>query len=270
MALILLLYLVQNDVSGIKAAAYRGFLGIIFLLIFILTDLLYTSWKEISYVDDIIDLIYRGNLIENNSISCISCIILSFSFHTYTFSIYECLTEPNTKSMMITTSIGIFISTMIYLLVGTVGYILYEDTVNEYFILYNKTDLSMIAVSENIAFVVNVIMSFPLTFFALRHYWIFFIKISYTLIRNKITGIDTLVHHDDHDHHNTHDHNEKEKEDILTTAGSENQDIKRLFSIHNAPSNENDDYNNDKREGLLSNIIIYLIKYFFNNSMLFF
>lgn len=102
---------------------------------------------------------------------------------------------------------------MIYLLVGTVGYILYEDTINEYFILYNKTDLSSIAVYENIAFVVNVIMSFPLTFFALRHYWIFFLKISYTLIRNKITGIDTIVHHHDHEHENDHNH-EHEQEHV--------------------------------------------------------
>jgi amino acid permease len=196
---------VQNDVSGIKSSAYWGFLGIMFLLIFIITDLLYTSWVEIGFEDNSIDLNYRGNLLEGDAVSSIACIILSFSFHTYTFSIYECLTDSNTKSMLITTSIGIFISTMIYLLVGTVGYILYEDTINEYFILYNKTELSSIAVYENIAFVVNVIMSFPLTFFALRHYWIFFLKISYTLIRNKITGIDTIVHHN-HDEHHEHEY----------------------------------------------------------------
>ncbi len=201
----------KKDVSGIKSAAYWGFLGILFFLIFILTDLLYDSWVEFGYEDNNINLNYRGDLLANDAINCIACIILSFSFHTYTFSIYECLSDSNTKSMLITTSIGIFISTMIYLLVGTVGYILYEDTIDEYFILYNKKELSSIAIYENIAFVLNVIMSFPLTFFALRHYWIFFLKISYTLIRNKITGVDTLVHHHDHDdEHHEHEHNNNE------------------------------------------------------------
>jgi amino acid permease len=220
LAIILLLYLVQNDVSGIKSAAYWGFLGIIFLLIFILTDLLYSSWIEAGFDDNVINLKFRGNLLESDSISCIACIILSFSFHTYTFSIYDCLTDSNTKSMLITTSIGIFISTMIYLLIGTVGYILYEDAIDEYFILYNNTDLSSIAVYENIAFVVNVIMSFPLTFFALRHYWIFFIKISYTLIRNKITGIDTIVHHH-HCHDQEHDNKNHGKLHINLILGKD-------------------------------------------------
>lgn len=209
LAFILLLYLVQNDVSGIKSAAYWGFLGIIFFLVFILIDYFYSSWIEISFGDDIVNLVYKVNILESSdAISCIACIILSFSFHTYTFSIYQCLHEANTKSMMITTSIGIFMSTIIYLLVGTVGYILYEDTINEYYVLYDN-NLTSLAVLENIAFVVNVVMSFPLTFFALRHYWIFFIKILYTIIRNKITGIDTLIHHEHEHDHNDADHTHK-------------------------------------------------------------
>src|SRR5687767_14684244 len=42
----LLIYCYQKDVSGIKAAAYWGVFGIIFFLILIIIDLLYSSWTE--------------------------------------------------------------------------------------------------------------------------------------------------------------------------------------------------------------------------------
>jgi len=162
--------------------------------------------------------------------------------------------------MLITTSIGIFISNMIYLLIGTVGYILYEDTINEYFILYNKIDLSSIAVYENIAFVINVVMSFPLTFFALRHYWIFFLKISYTLIRNKITGVDTLVHHDEHleDEHIENEHEKIEHIKNVTFQGKarHSEDYKEVKT----EGKESLEKNFQKSKKIL--LLIDLVKFF--------
>ena len=134
LSILLIIYCYQNDVSGIKSAAYWGVFGINLLLFLVLYDLLSTSKRDVLY-----DW-HKMNLFDldensNNIISWISCIILSFSFHTYTFSIYECLSDKNTKSILITTGIGLFASMMIYLLFGCVGYILYVDQVDEYYIL---------------------------------------------------------------------------------------------------------------------------------------
>lgn len=206
-------YLFFNDVSGIKNAATWGFIGIFLFLLLILIDLFYCSFLKIM-PSNMISINYINDLTNDSSIQCITCIILSFSFQTYAVSIYECLKEKNEKSMIITTSVGIFISMMIYLLVGSVGYLIYENNVNEYFILYSK-NVTVIGMFEIIAYILNVLMSFPLTFFALRYYWIMFIKINYTLLRNKITGIDTL-------HHVNHDfdlNNENEQEEHKNNEG---------------------------------------------------
>lgn len=183
LSVLLIIYIYQNDVSGIKAAAYWGVFGINLLLFLVLYDLLAASKEDILYDWSKLNTL---SLDKNptNIISCISCIILSFSFHTYTFSIYECLSEKNTKSMLITTGVGLFTSMMIYLLFGCVGYILYVDQVDEYYILNRQHD-SVLNYLENIAFVVNVVMSFPLTFFSLRHYFTFLVQILLTLIVEK-------------------------------------------------------------------------------------
>jgi hypothetical protein len=206
-------FLLSQDVAGIKKSAYWGSSGIILFLFIILLDFLDCSYFGI-VMNDKININYMNDLLKDDSIQCIACIILSFSFQTYATSIYECLEEKNEKTMMVTTSIGIFISMLIYLLVGTVGYFTYEDKINEYYILIQDRNFKVfpiVILYLNIAYLLNVLMSFPLTFFALRYKWILLIKITLTLIRNKITGIDTLHHHDNDNHNN---HKEEEIEEI--------------------------------------------------------
>jgi amino acid permease len=174
------MYCYKQDVSGIKAAAFWGVLGIISFLIVILVDLLYSSWMETIYMDK--SLNFRNITLNDDFISCIACIILSFSFHTYTFSIYECLHKPSRKKMLISSSIGIFISTLIYLLVGCIGYILYGSNIKDS--ILDTMNSSTLIIIESICFVINVVMSFPLTFTSLRHYFIFLLQIIITAIRD--------------------------------------------------------------------------------------
>jgi len=183
LGILLIIYCYQKDVSGIKAAAYWGVFGINLLLYLVMHDLMTTSKNDVLHDWNKLRVMGLDENV-NNIISCISCIILSFSFHTYTFSIYECLTEKNTKSMLITTSVGLFVSMMIYLLFGCVGYILYVNQVDEYYIITRQQNTVLIYM-ENIAFVINVIMSFPLTFFSLRHYFTFLVQILITLLVEK-------------------------------------------------------------------------------------
>ena len=180
MSIILIIYSYQNDISVIKKSASWGFGAIIFLLILIIRDLLVCSrlgiLKEYSFIR-IMD--YKKDYIE--IISNISCIILSFSFHSYTFSIYECLEKKNKNinTMMIISGIGIFLSMGIYLLIGSVVYVIYNDSINENYIL-NLKDYPIQRYLQSIAFVLNVLMSFPISFFSLRHYLVFILQIILT------------------------------------------------------------------------------------------
>jgi hypothetical protein len=177
----LLFYCYQKDVSGIKSAAFWGVLGIIFFLVLVVVNLLYTSWTETMLMDKYLNFT-SPDIWNYDLYSCIACIILSFSFHSYTFSIYECLESPSAKKMLISSSIGIFISTLIYLLVGSIGYILYGDLLLDS--ILDTMKYSTLTIFTSISFVVNVVMSFPLTFSALKHYFCFLLQIILTMIRD--------------------------------------------------------------------------------------
>lgn len=175
----LLIYCYQNDISGIKSAAFFGVLGIISYLILNILNLFYSCWiEEIIEDKDYSFFVLSADLYDITS--CIATIILSFSFHTYCFSIYECLDTPDQRKMIVTSSIGIFTSILIYLLVGTIGYILYGSHITDS--ILDSVGFSSLAVLENISFIMNVVMSFPLTFSALKHYTIFLVEILASLI----------------------------------------------------------------------------------------
>lgn len=178
----LLIYCYSKEISGIKAAAYWGMLGILFFLLLNLANLLYLTWIE--NVDENMNLNFISPDWNNYDVwSSISTIILSFSFHTYAFAIYDCMDTPEPKKMIITSSIGIFVSMLIYLLIGAIGYIHYGEKISDY--ILDSIGLGSIGVLENISFIINVVMSFPLTFISMKHYLMFVIEITVTLIRDK-------------------------------------------------------------------------------------
>jgi amino acid permease len=177
----LVVYCYQKDVSGIKAAAYWGVLGIVSFLFLDIANMLIWSWYGYIPEDKNMNFI-SIKLNEFDVYASIATIILSFSFHTYTFSIYECIDNPDSRKMIVTSSIGIFTSTLIYLLVGTIGYILYGNSITDS--ILDTMGYSNISVLMSISFVVNVIMSFPITFSSLKHYFIFLIEIILTIFRD--------------------------------------------------------------------------------------
>ena len=73
--------------------------------------------------------------------------------------------------MMLTSSIGIFFSMLIYLLIGSIVYIMYGENLNED-MLDSLTDFtgSNLIILESVFYVLNVLASFPLTFSVLKNY----------------------------------------------------------------------------------------------------
>jgi amino acid permease len=179
----LLFYCFQKDVSGIKSAAYYGVFGIIMFLILNIINLVFLIYTE-EIPDGEKNINFFTLNLDFSATSSIYCIILSFSFHTYAFSIYECLDTPDPKKMLVTSSVGIFISMLIYLLIGSIGYILYGDTITDD--ILTTVGFSGIGVLEYISFAVIVVTSFPLTFSALKHYFIYLIEIILTMTRDKL------------------------------------------------------------------------------------
>lgn len=163
-------------------------------MVLTVADFLISSWKEELIENKYINFL-SIDFSSNEVYMCIACIILSFSFHNYTFSLYECLDSPDTKKMIITSSVGIMISILIYLIVGTIDYIMYGESIKDS--ILDTLGFSPLAVLENISFVLNVVMSFPVTFSAVKNYIILLLQLLITAIkeRNKKEA------HAPHSHH---------------------------------------------------------------------
>ena len=89
----MIIYSLRQNVSGIKSAAIVGVLAIMLYLSLIVIDLLIRCNNDgMPYDFDINFTEIKVSITDYDFFdffSCIACIILSFSFHPYTFSIYE-------------------------------------------------------------------------------------------------------------------------------------------------------------------------------------
>ena len=182
----LFFYCFKKDVSGIKKAAYYGFLGIILFFIFTILDFLNTVYKgedieKFRYLD-IEDIIWGMDNRIPAKLNSIACIILSFSFHIFTFSIYGCMGEISITEYNVTAAATIFICAIIYLLCGTMGFLLYYDEINDSILDASKNKFLYILLS--LSNCLNVIMTFPITFAALKNYWCLLIEVFLTILRN--------------------------------------------------------------------------------------
>lgn len=89
--------------------------------------------------------------------------------------------------MKITASIGILASLFIYLLIGSIVYILYGKILIDSMLDTMKIDpdSSTLILLENIAYVINVIMCFPITFASLKNYLIYSISLAATSLKKE-------------------------------------------------------------------------------------
>ena len=88
------------------------------------------------------------------------------------------------KQFYITTSVSVLITTIIYLICGTIGYLLYYDTLEDS--ILDAIKESWLSSLLSLANVINVIMTFPITFGALKNYFLLFVGIMITLVRDFI------------------------------------------------------------------------------------
>ena len=186
LGIILYTYCHHQDVTGIKKAAFYGFMGIISFFIITVLDFLYSTYKGDKLNDYLIDkfLFSQRNFFEkiyeiNNAVSIL---ILCFTFHIFTFSIYGCMGDINVHQFYQTAYVSVLISTFIYLICGICGYLLYSDNLEDSVLdAIGKTSLSVLLSLCNVE---NVIMTFPITFSALKNYFLFILEVFLTKSRD--------------------------------------------------------------------------------------
>ena len=195
LGIILFFYCYKQDINVIKSAAKYAVFAILLFFAVTITDFIVAVFSQ----DRLINLnsqwndkkrneiLFGLNNEENperisNIITAVACIILSYSFHIFTFSIYGCMGKISRKQFYITTSVSVLITTIIYLLCGTIGYLLYYDTLTDS--ILDAIDENWLSSLLSLANVINVIMTFPITFGAVKNYFLIFVGIIITLIRD--------------------------------------------------------------------------------------
>ena len=191
---ILLFYCYKQDVNVIKSAAKYAVFAILLFVIVTIIDFITAVfsqdrlininnyWNSDKKYELLFGLMAQDNNRLSNFITAVACIILSYSFHIFTFSIYGCMGKISRKQFFITTSVSVLITTIIYLICGTIGYLLYYDNLNDSILdAVNQNWLSSLL---SLANVINVIMTFPITFAAVKNYFLIFVGIILTLLRD--------------------------------------------------------------------------------------
>ena len=188
LALTLFFFCFQKDVKGIKKAAQYGVIGIIFFFIFTIIDFLYSVYngKEINNLI-LNKYILKKNYIKldddfNEVVTAFSTIILCYTYHSFTFSIYGCLGNITLKQFFITASVTVILCTFIYLICGVLGYLLYSDKIKDTILdgIGNEALNSLLSLCN----VASVIMSFPISFSGVKNYFLFIIELLLTYSRN--------------------------------------------------------------------------------------
>jgi len=167
---ILATFCFSNNVTSLRSSARMGFFAIIVIIILVFVRTMTASYKGLRFDSKSFQYSFFGSGDITDVNQSISIIILSQSYHSYTFSIYECIDNPNLEKMMISSAIGILLSTTVYALVGCSLYLIFGShtlLTDDMSTILRFTTLGSIIC---IAYVVSTLMTFPLSFFSLKNY----------------------------------------------------------------------------------------------------
>ena len=184
--IILFIYCFKQDVSGIKTAGHYAFLGVILFFFITIYDFLTKIYSGDIIVEQktikLNDLLWGISYSFHEKLTAISCIILSFSYHIYTFSIYGYISDFSIIQFWSTATFTVIISAFIYIICGICGCLLYYHYLTDSILDAIGNDLTHNLLS--LAFCLNLIMTFPITFAALKNYFCFLIEVFLTIGRD--------------------------------------------------------------------------------------
>ena len=198
--IILLPLMFKKDISALSKYAL---IGIISIIIFICSLIIVFIYKlnngEISPIKDN-NFNINGTFIEIFESS--TAITNSFNFHPNIFPIYLTLKSRSTINMVKGTTIAVSLTSVIYILTGILGFLIYREKINDFLLKYftndiltylktNKFIASVLIISE-IGFFISTSLSMPLLFFACKNNFfnlIRFIKKKFSNKENLSSGL---------------------------------------------------------------------------------
>jgi len=159
-ALIILPFIFQKEISGITKIAHFGIIG---LGIFLVTTIIL-----------FFDKFFKGKIFFEKSMiypngtfkelfTCVGGYYNAFGFHMVYFPYYLLLKPRNTKTMMKSVIIGIVLSTIIYDSYGILFFLMYGNQINDSALKYLQTELSQ-AHKNNETFIVAILVVCFLSF----------------------------------------------------------------------------------------------------------
>ena len=156
-ALVLLPFMFQKDISGIARIAYFGIIG---LGVFSVCQIILFINKYL-----------QGKIIFENSmlypqgsfkqiILCVGGYYNAFTFHLAYFSYYLPLKPRNTKTMMKSVIIGVIAGSIVYASYGAIGFLMYGNRITDSALKYLQTDLEEAQKNDEKAMIVVLVICF--------------------------------------------------------------------------------------------------------------
>ena len=176
-AIIMMFFIFIKNVSSLKKVAYLGVLSCLIFAIALSILLLYKSIGN--YLDNDLDWDYLfPNCTFTEAFHAAPTVFVAFLFQFSVFPIYYSMKHRSMQSMLKATRIGVGFSLLIFLIVGTVGFLLYgfemDDTILESLAddmkLYRDSNIFIIIliIIICITFIITCLTSFPILFLSLR------------------------------------------------------------------------------------------------------
>ena len=186
--IILLPLMFKKDISALSKYAL---IGIISIIIFICSLIIIFFYK-----------LYNNEIAPLKESQFSTAITNSFNFHPNIFPIYLTLKSRSTINMVKGTTIAVSLTSVIYILTGILGFLIYREKINDFLLKYftndiltylktNKFIASVLIISE-IGFFISTSLSMPLLFFACKNNFfnlIRFIKKKFSNKENLSSGL---------------------------------------------------------------------------------
>lgn len=153
-ALILMPFMFQKDISGLIKYAYFGIIG---LVIFCAAHavLFINKFRQNKIIFEQSMLYPNGSF--KDIILCVGGYYNAFAFHMSYFSYYLPLKPRNNKTMMKSVTIGTLMAGIIYLVYGIIFYLMYGTQISDSALKYLQSDLAE-AYKNNELFIVIILV----------------------------------------------------------------------------------------------------------------
>ena len=159
-ALILLPFMFQKEISGIAKIAHFGIIGLGFFLVTTIILFFDKFFKKKIFFEK--SMLYpKGTFKE--LFTCVGGYYNAFGFHMVYFPYYLLLKPRNTKTMMKSVIIGTVLSTIIYDSYGIIFFLMYGNQINDSALKYLQTEFSQ-AHKNNETFIVVILVICFLSF----------------------------------------------------------------------------------------------------------